>query len=232
MMLWKTGTGLQSVFLKINLNGRAFQYDFKPAHLSFNIFNPRYLLCNAIGLQPSLLSEVIDEFRLFKKIHLILSYVMYWKYRDFQVALKNVKDTLLILSQPSELQKNRFEKLYDVFDVPIQNGRLTMCKSRPFINNGTAVQQQSYLIDGKSRIGRRIVNDHRIHCASPNKQMLHMIDKGYLVIGARKIFKKIRSDCVTGTDGTITTARSKQVQCDGPRDVCRSNNCKGIQKCY
>ena len=24
-----------------------------------------------------------------------------------------------------------------------------------------------------------------------------MIDKGYLVIGARKIFKKIRSDCVT-----------------------------------
>ena len=173
------------------------RYEFKPAHLSFNIFNPRYLLCNAIGLQPSLLSEVIDKFRSFKKIRLILSYVMYWKTRDFQVALKNAKDTLLILSQPSELQKKRFEKLYDVFDVPIQNGRLTMCKSRPFINNGTAIQQQSYLIDGKSRIGRRIVNDHHIHCASPNKQLLHMIDKGYLVIGARKIFKKIRTDCVT-----------------------------------
>ena len=162
---------------------------------SFNIFNPRYLLCNAMGLQPSwsLLSEVIDKFRSFKKIHLILSYVMYWRYRDFQVALKNAKDTLLIFSQPSELQKKKIEKLYDVLDEPIQNGRLTMCQSRPFINNGTAVQQQSYLIDGKSRI----VNDHHIHCASLNKQMLHMIDKGYLVIGARKIFKKIRSDCIT-----------------------------------
>ena len=105
------------------------RYEFKTANLSFNKFDPRYLLCNAIGLQPSLLSEVIDKFRSFKKIHLILSYVKYWKYRDFQVALKNAKDTLLILSQPSELQKKRFEKIYDVFDVPIQNGRLTMCKS-------------------------------------------------------------------------------------------------------
>ena len=66
---------------------------------------------------------------------------MYWKHRDFQVALKNAKDTLLILSQPSELQKKRFEKLYDVFDVPIQNGRLTMCKSRSFLNNCIAIQQ-------------------------------------------------------------------------------------------
>ena len=90
------------------------RYEFKPAHLSFNIFNPRYLLCNAIGLQPSLLSEVIDKFRSFKKIHLILSYVMYWKHRDFQVALKMLKILFLFCHNPRN-SKRRDLKSYTMF---------------------------------------------------------------------------------------------------------------------
>ena len=57
------------------------------------------------------------------------------------------------------------------------------------------IQQKLYLISGESKIGGSILNSVHIHCASIPTMLSSIYEKGFYIMGARKILKKKQESC-------------------------------------
>ena len=167
------------------------EYKFSEDHLHPELFNQNIML-NHLRLSPSIVNDL--SHLPFKKIHVIIGYLLHFNYNDFNVCLKKSLYFLLSFMQPTAKQINRLEKQ---FKLHISSDSVYLL-SRPYFLGQTSVQQDQLLaVDGTSMLGKKLLQGYHIHVSSPSSELAQLYTDNFYVIGARKFFKKLQLSCRT-----------------------------------
>ena len=180
----------------------AKEYQFEPSHLHLPVFNPKFLVAvtKISPIIPHFLMSCINKYRSWRRIHLVLTYIFAWM-MPWENARKESEIYLLTLCQPSVEQKKSVETKFQIVKKETDKGVIISAVCRPYfvsVSKTSPTQEDSlWLVDGTSPLGRRLLLDHHIHCASPSHEQAKMIEAGYFVIGARKFFRSTQQKCLT-----------------------------------
>ena len=180
----------------------AKEYEFEPSHLHLPVYNPKFLVAvtKITPIIPHFVTALIDKYRSWNKINLVLSYLLAWKL-NWQKATEESQMFLLTLCQPSAEQAKSIGTKFQIVKKESEKGVILSAVTRPYFlsaSKSSPIQADSlWLVDGTSPLGRRLLLDYHIHCASPSHEQAKLIEGGYFVIGARKFFRRTQQKCLT-----------------------------------
>ena len=180
----------------------AKEYEFEPSHLHLPVYNPKFLVAvtKITPIIPHFVTALINKYRSWNKINLVLSYILAWK-MDWQEATQESQMFLLTLCQPSAEQIKSVETKFQIVRKETEKGMILSAVTRPYFlsvsKSSPTAEDSLWLVDGTSPLGRRLLIDHHIHCASPSHEQVKITDAGYFVIGARKFFRNTQQKCLT-----------------------------------
>jgi len=178
------------------------EYNFEPSHLHLASYNPKFLVAftKVVPTIPTFLDKLLEKFQSWRKVRLILAYILFWK-NDWRNALENAETYLLSISQPSQEQIKSVETKFQIVRKKTEKGMILSAVTRPYFlsisKSSPTAEDSLWLVDGTSPLGRRLLIDHHIHCASPSHEQAKITDAGYFVIGARKFFRNTQQKCLT-----------------------------------
>ena len=178
------------------------EYNFEPSHLHLASYNPKFLVAftKVAPTIPTFLDKLMEKFQSWRKVRLILAYILFWK-NDWRNALENAETYLLSISQPSQEQLKSVEKKFQIERRNTEKGIILLGLCRPYFVSTSKQSGTSFdslkLVDGNSAMGRKLLRDHHLHCASPAHEQARLHEDGYFVIGSHKYFKDLQKKCLT-----------------------------------
>ena len=91
------------------------EYDFEPSHLHLASYNPKFLVAftKVVPTIPTFLDRLMEKFQSWRKVRLILAYILFWK-NDWRNAMEDAETYLLSISQPSQEQLKSVEKKFRI----------------------------------------------------------------------------------------------------------------------
>ena len=178
------------------------EYNFEPSHLHLASYNPKFLVAftKVVPTIPTFLERLMEKFQSWRKVRLILAYILFWK-NDWRNALENAETCLLSISQPSQEQLKSVEKNFQIERRNTEKGIILLGLCRPYFVSTSKQSGTSFdslkLVDGSSTMGRKLLRDHHLHCASPSHEQARLNENGYFVIGSHRYFKDLQKKCLT-----------------------------------
>ena len=161
------------------------------------IGNTRLHVMNTNVLEDGVISQLLSKFNNFEKISNTLAYIKcLLNKKDFASNKFDARNLLLNLAHPTEKQIEGLKKQFVVTQSdPDLPG--TVLISREFTTDNQTVNFKYRAINGNTHIGKALINSLHKHVMSPVREHALALEKGYYIIGGRKLFKNLTKNCIT-----------------------------------
>ena len=156
----------------------------------------RSSLCLTTKIDDSILN-LIGRFP-FNKAVTILSFLYQWKAEvrdDPKKAQLKAREFLYSLASPTQAQISGLQRQYNI--TKQDNGPGIFLISRPFTMGDQISQRKLRLLDGKSLVGRSILQSFHVHCQSIDRQIAKILENGLFLVGSRSYLQKMMEKCKT-----------------------------------
>ena len=171
-------------------------YEHRPSDIDF-IQNPKMTL-NVFSLTFSLsiLTPLMAKYHSFDKIVNVLAYIFCF--------LKNVETfssgwgrALIFILNMLKISKSELSGVGRKFLVQKDKNNLYVALPRNFMMKGQIIRQQLWIISSNEKVSEKIIFDCHQHCSNIGAELSRMYSKGFMVLKATKLFRKLSQCCLT-----------------------------------
>ena len=155
--------------------------------------NPK-LVVNSCAIKYSFLDQLMDKYPnynvLIKKLRILFA----WSSKSHFQALLKAKDFILSHNKIDPKVLTGVARKYIVKEAKFGQ---YLVFPRSMFWGGQRIQPRLHLIAADSKLAACILNAAHLHCSGTAVQISRMFEIGFLVLNARRYFKKLQEKCLT-----------------------------------
>ena len=148
----------------------------------------------------SFINNILEKHSFRRALGIIQCWFL-WKKKhrgDFLQAETEAQELLFSLAKPDDKQISGLRRQYKIEVVHnVNNAEEVYLISRPYQFDNRILQTKLRLLSGRTKIGRRILDDYHIHCCSTDRELAALHAAGLFLTDARNYLKKLQKTCKT-----------------------------------
>ena len=161
------------------------------------IQNPKMILnVFSFTFSVSLLTPLIQKYNSFDKIVSVLAYIFCF--------LKNVETfssgwgkALTFILNTLKISKQELSGVSRQYLVQKDENGLYVARPRNFMMKGQIIREKLFIISSHEKVSQKIIFDCHRHCSNIGQEVAVMYSKGFMVLKATKLFRKLSLSCLT-----------------------------------
>ena len=166
------------------------------SHITF-IQNPKMTLnIFSLTFSISLLTPLMQKYKSFDRIVSVLAYIFCFL-KSVETFSSGWGKALRFILNTLKISKEELSGVSRQYLVQKDENGLYVASPRNFMMKGQIIREKLFIISSHEKVSEMIIYDSHIHCSNIGQEIALMYSKGFMVLKATKLFRKLSMSCLT-----------------------------------